>query len=403
MCLKLGYGDEPRAVYAATPENSRGRFVQECDSPTRTIYQRDRDRIIHSTAFRRLKHKTQVFVYHEGDHFRTRLTHSIEVAQIARSLARALKLDEDLAEALALAHDLGHTPFGHEGETTLNNCLRDVGGFDHNAQSFRVVTSLECRYASFDGLNLTWETLEGIVKHNGPLIDANGKAIGKFKNSSLPFGITSFPNHTELMLDSWPSAEAQAAAIADDIAYNTHDIDDGLRANLFCVNDLKDIALVGEIIMEVDNEYPDLETSRRINEILRRVITRFVEDVIRESITRLGDLNPNNPDDIRHSSTATIDFSPLMAKDVSEIKQFLSQNMYKHEDVLSVRNTVSKVVKELFEKFVSEPSKLPQDWQPALKKVDRCRCVADYIAGMTDRFAIKEYERVFNTSLNLSY
>ena len=406
MLQKLGFGDEPRAEYAVDPKNSKGRFFPEKDSPTRTNYQRDRDRIIHSAAFRRLKHKTQVFVYHEGDHFRTRLTHSIEVAQIARSIARALRLDEDLAEALALAHDLGHAPFGHEGETSLNNCLQDCGGFDHNAQSFRVVTSLEHRYAEFDGLNLSWETLEGLVKHNGPLLDANGNTIGKFKDRALPIGITSFPNYSDLMLESWPSAEAQAAAIADDIAYNAHDIDDGLRAQLFCIEDMKDLALVGQIIQTVDKKYPELETSRRINEILRRIITEFVEDVINESLERIATLAPKEPDDIRHASNGTIEFSPTMSSAVVEIKQFLRQHMYKHEDVLAVRKKVSLVVRELFEKFVSDPTKLPADWYLELQSAnqfDRSREIADYIAGMTDRFAIKEYERLFNTTLELSF
>ncbi len=406
MQQKLGYGVEPRAEYAVNPNFSKGRFFPEDDSPTRTVFQRDRDRVIHSTAFRRLKYKTQVFVYHEGDHFRTRLTHSIEVAQIARSIARALRLDEDLTEALALAHDLGHAPFGHEGESTLNDCLRDNGGFDHNAQSFRVVTSLERRYATFDGLNLTWETLEGLVKHNGPLTDAKGNAIGKFKNHSLPIGITSFPFHTDLMLETWPGAEAQAAAIADDIAYNAHDIDDGLRAQLFCIEDMKNLTLVSEIIQEVDNKYPKLEKSRRINEIHRRVITRSVEDVIKESMKRIDNLTPKNPDDIRKSDSATIIFSPSMTKSIAEIKTFLRQHMYKHENILSVRKTVSQVVRELFEEFVTDPTKLPADWYLQLQnknKLDRSRGIADYIAGMTDRFALKEHNRVLNVQLDLLY
>ena len=406
MRQKLGYGVEPSAEYAVNPNYSKGRFFPEDDSPTRTVFQRDRDRIIHSTAFRRLKHKTQVFVYHEGDHFRTRLTHSLEVAQIARSIARALRLDEDLTEALALAHDLGHAPFGHEGESTLNDCLSDNGGFDHNAQSFRVVTSLERRYAAFDGLNLTWETLEGLVKHNGPLTDAKGNAIGKFKNHSLPIGITSFPFHTDLMLETWPSAEAQAAAIADDIAYNAHDIDDGLRAQLFCIEDMKDLTLVCEIIEEVDNKHPNLEISRRINEIHRRVITRPVEDVIKESMKRIGNLTPKNPDDIRQSDSATIAFSSAMTTAVAEIKTFLQQHMYKHENILAVRKTVSQVVRELFDAFVTDPTKLPTDWYLQLQnmnKLDRSRGIADYIAGMTDRFALKEHNRVLKVQLGLIY
>ena len=294
MTAPLGYGAQPRAPYATDPDKSVGRLVPEPESPTRTPFQRDRDRIIHSTAFRRLKHKTQVFVYHEGDHFRTRLTHTIEVSQIARSLARALRLDEDLAECLALAHDLGHTPFGHEGEDVMDVCMAPHGGFDHNAQSLRIVTLLERRYAEFDGLNLSWETLEGLVKHNGPLTGADGTPLGKFAETGLPFAIRQHAQKQDLRLDTWPSAEAQAAAIADDIAYDAHDLDDGLRAGLLSLDQLGEVPFFADILAEVDARYPGLEEARRIHEIVRRSITRMVEDVIGEAVRRLERLAPQS-------------------------------------------------------------------------------------------------------------
>lgn len=394
----LGFGAEPMAIFAVNPKSSRGRFYKESDSPTRTPFQRDRDRIIHSTAFRRLKHKTQVFVYHEGDHFRTRLTHTIEVAQIARSLARALCLDEDLSEALALAHDLGHPPFGHEGENVLDDCLVDFGGFDHNAQSFRVVTHLERRYAEFDGLNLTWETLEGLVKHNGPLVDESGSPIGVHKGKKLPFGITDYDLHGELNLSTWPSAEAQAAALADDIAYNSHDLDDGLRAGLFDIDDLKTIPLVDEIIHEVDGKYPNLDMNRRINEVVRRVIIRFVEDVIQESMARINKLDPKCVEEIRQSKIPCIQFSEDMSKCESQIKSFLNERMYRHNEVLQVRDAVSQIVRDLFAKYLDKVDEMSEEWQIDLEHGDsftRARRVADYIAGMTDRYAVEEHRRMF--------
>lgn len=404
MVATLGYGAQPRADYAVNPDESRGRLYAEPASPTRTPFQRDRDRIIHSAAFRRLKHKTQVFVYHEGDHFRTRLTHTIEVSQIARSLARALRLDEDLAECLALAHDLGHTPFGHEGEDVMHECMAPYGGFDHNAQSLRVVTRLERRYADFDGLNLSWETLEGLVKHNGPLMTREGEPLGKFAGSELPFAVRRFAEEYDLWLWSWPSAEAQAAAIADDIAYDAHDLDDGLRAGLFEVEEMREVPFLASILEEVDARYPGLELPRRIHEIVRRSITRMVEDVISEGILRLGKLDPQSANDIRNASGAVVDFSPGMQLAEKEVKAFLFAHVYRHEDVLAVRRQVSKVVRDLFDRYMAEPGAMPDEWRQGLEGADRAaiaRRVCDYIAGMTDRYAVDEHRRLFDDTPEL--
>lgn len=405
MVATLGYGAQPRAEYAVNPDDSRGRLYPEPASPTRTPFQRDRDRIIHSAAFRRLKHKTQVFVYHEGDHYRTRLTHTIEVSQIARSLARALRLDEDLAECLALAHDLGHTPFGHEGEDVMHECMAPYGGFDHNAQSLRVVTRLERRYAEFDGLNLSWETLEGLVKHNGPLVTRDGEPLGKFAGSELPFAIRSFAKEYDLWLWSWPSAEAQAAAIADDIAYDAHDLDDGLRAGLFKIEEMREVPFLASILEEVDGRYPGLELPRRIHEIVRRSITRMVEDVISEGIVRLERLKPKSANDIRNASGAMVDFSPGMQLAEKEVKAFLFAHVYRHEEVLAVRRQVSKVVRDLFTRYMDEPSAMPQEWHEGLEDADETRIarrVCDYIAGMTDRYAVDEHRRLFDDTPELS-
>ncbi|MFN4168031.1 MAG: deoxyguanosinetriphosphate triphosphohydrolase [Pannonibacter phragmitetus] len=400
----LGYGAQARAVYAQDPAQTLGRLHPEPESPTRTPFQRDRDRIIHSTAFRRLKHKTQVFVYHEGDHYRTRLTHTIEVSQIARALARALRLDEDLAECLALAHDLGHTPFGHEGEDVMHECMAPYGGFDHNAQSLRVVTSLEHRYAEWDGLNLSWETLEGLVKHNGPLVDASGAPLGKFKDSVLPFAIRTYSDKQDLRLDSWPSAEAQAAAIADDIAYDAHDLDDGLRARLFNIQDIAEVPFLADILQEVDSRYPGLDEPRRIHEIVRRQITRMVEDVIREAIRRLRELQPKSAEDIRRAGHAVVDFSAEMSKAEKEVKRFLFARMYRHPDVLSVRKLVARITRELFAHYMATPADMPREWAAGaadLAPEARARRVCDFIAGMTDRYAIEEHRRLFDDTPDL--
>ncbi|WP_442969826.1 deoxyguanosinetriphosphate triphosphohydrolase [Roseibium sp. Sym1] len=404
MNADIGFGAQARAVYAENPVESRGRLFPEPESPTRTPFQRDRDRIIHSSAFRRLKHKTQVFVYHEGDHFRTRLTHTIEVSQIARSLARALRLDEDLAECLALSHDLGHTPFGHEGEDVMHDCMAPFGGFDHNAQSLRVVTHLEQRYAEFDGLNLAWETLEGLVKHNGPLVDADGLPLGKFRGSQLPFAIRDYATRQDLLLDTWPGAEAQAAAIADDIAYDAHDLDDGMRAGLIDIEDMREVPFLADILSEVDRKYPGLEESRRIHEIVRRSITRMVEDVIRHAIGNLEELAPKSAHDIRMAGRCLVGFSPEMSTAEKEVKRFLFARVYRHEDVLAVRRLVARVVRDLFGKFLKEPDLMPKPWNVGLGALDEAqiaRRVCDYIAGMTDRYAIEEHRRLFDDTPDL--
>ncbi|GHB34767.1 deoxyguanosinetriphosphate triphosphohydrolase-like protein [Pseudovibrio japonicus] len=404
MVKTLGYGAQPRAEYAVDPELSRGRLFPESDSPTRTPFQRDRDRIIHSAAFRRLSHKTQVFVYHEGDHFRTRLTHTIEVSQIARSLARALRLDEDLAECLALAHDLGHTPFGHEGEDVMHECMAHYGGFDHNAQSLRIVTDLERRYAEFDGLNLAWETLEGLVKHNGPLTDQFGVPCGKLEGKPLPFAVSEYAKHQDLMLWSWPSAEAQVAAIADDIAYDAHDLDDGMRAGLLSFEAMRDVPYLKRILDEIDEKYPGLEDARRIHEIGRRCITGMVEDVIGESISRIKQLSPKKCGDIRDANGPVIAFSTEMAREERELKVFLFANLYRHESVLAVRRKVAKVVRDLFHGYIKAPERMPEPWCDGLKgECDEvvARRVCDFIAGMTDRYAIEEHRRLFDDTPEL--
>ena len=404
MAANYGYGAEPRAVYAAQPDHSRGRLVDEPESPTRTPFQRDRDRVVHSTAFRRLKFKTQVFVFHEGDHFRTRLTHTIEVAQIARALARALRLDEDLAEALALAHDLGHTPFGHEGEDVLNACLADQGGFDHNAQSLRIVTHLEQRYAEFDGLNLTWETLEGLVKHNGPLTDKSGAAIGRHAHPGLPDAITAYQPFQDLMLWSHAGAEAQAAAISDDIAYDAHDIDDGLRAGLFELDHLRELPLLGGIMEEIEKRYPGLENARVVHELVRRLITKMVEDVLRTSAASIADVNPQSADDIRLAGHTVIGFSSQMSAAEKAIKAFLFEHMYRAEQVLRVRTEAGRVVRDLFQAFTRSPNAMPKEWQSGLDSGGErrlARRVGDYIAGMTDRYAITEHARLFDDTPDL--
>lgn len=404
MNTDIGYGAQSRAIYAENPEASRGRLFAETESPTRTPFQRDRDRIIHSAAFRRLKHKTQVFVYHEGDHYRTRLTHTIEVAQIARSLARALRLDEDLAECLALAHDLGHTPFGHEGEDVMHECMAPYEGFDHNAQSLRVVTSLEHRYADFDGLNLAWETLEGLVKHNGPLVAPDGTPLGKFKGGELPFAIREYAGKEDLLLHTWPSGEAQAAAIADDIAYDAHDLDDGLRAGLFAIEDMQSVPFLADILKEVDTKYPGLEEGRRIHEIVRRSITRMVEDVIQHSFANLAECAPRSAADIRSAGKGLIGFSAAMAPAEKEVKRFLFARVYRHDDVLAVRKIVARIVKNLFDKFRFEPGLMPRPWNEGLDGLsdsEIARRICDYIAGMTDRYAIDEHRRLFDDTPEL--
>jgi dGTPase len=396
-----------RAAYAADPTASRGRLFAEPASPTRTEFQRDRDRILHSTAFRRLAHKTQVFVPHVGDHCRTRLTHTIEVSQIARAIARALGLDDDLAEALALGHDLGHTPFGHTGEDVLDELMRPYGGFDHNAQALRIVTKLEHRYAAFDGLNLTWETLEGLVKHNGPLLEADGSPTPRYAARSLPRAIAEYAAAHDLSLGSFASAEAQAAALSDDIAYNAHDIDDGLRAGLFDFADFAEIDLLYDILGEIDSRYPGLERPRRINELVRRVITYFIEDAIAESWRRLDRAGVGSTDAVRAQKAPVVAFSAPMRKIEARIKSFLFRNMYRHERISRVRIEAASVIRDLFPAFLEKPGRMPPEWAEAAEelgthdKVRLARLVCDYIAGMTDRYALAEHARLFDATPEL--
>ncbi|HET9618365.1 MAG TPA: deoxyguanosinetriphosphate triphosphohydrolase [Pseudolabrys sp.] len=385
-----------RAPFAADPLTSRGRRFPEPESRSRNDFRRDCDRIIHSAAFRRLAHKTQVFVYHEGDHYRTRLTHTLEVVQIARSLARALGLDEDLAECLALAHDLGHSPFGHAGERALDACAAAFGGFDHNAQALRLVTDLERRYAHFDGLNLTWETLEGLVKHNGPLLTREGKPTARYAAHGVPGPILSYDKVQPLELSSFASAEAQVAAIADDIAYDAHDIDDGLRAELFTLEDIATVPLIGEIVAGIDAQSPDLEPQRRVHELVRRVITRMIEEVTSESLKRLAALMPQSAADVRAASDAVIAFSPAMAAADKAIKGFLYPRMYRSDRVMLVMGEAEQVVRDLYAHFAAHPDDLPAEWGEGLRdEATRARRIADYIAGMTDRYALVEHARLF--------
>src|ERR1700727_895647 len=352
----------PRSAYACDADRSRGRLFDEPPSKTRSAFRRDCDRVIHSTAFRRLKHKTQVFVFHEGDHYRTRLTHTLEVAQIARALARQLGLDEDLTETLALAHDLGHPPFGHAGERALDACLRAHGGFDHNAQTLRVVTSLEHRYPEFDGLNLTWESLEGIVKHNGPLTALDGSALACYRERGVPMGISDYLATYDLELWSFASLEAQVAAIADDIAYDAHDIDDGLRAGLFSVDGLTIMPLTAAMIAEIDEAYPALDDIRRGAELVRELISHFIGAVVSESRRRLDVAQPQSVDDVRNQSDALIAFAPEVAQAAAGIKAFLKQRMYRHSRVMRVMGEAEQIVSDLFERYQKTPSDLPAEW-----------------------------------------
>jgi dGTPase len=384
----------PKASYAADPHTSRGRFWPEEEGATRSCYQRDRDRIIHSTAFRRLKHKTQVFVQHEGDYYRTRLTHSLEVAQIARSLARVLGLDEDLAEALALAHDLGHPPFGHAGEAALDACMAGYGGFDHNAQALVLVTRLEHRYADFDGLNLTWETLEGLVKHNGPLLQSGASP------ESLPEGIAHFS--WDLELATHAGLEAQIAALSDDIAYVNHDIDDGLRAGLFETEELFDVALVGPIFKDLVASHPSLERGRLIGEAIRRLISQMVGDVAQATSRGLAAASPKRAADIRHHGSALAEFSPVLLLELAELKRFLFRRMYHHPRVAQVMQNAQLALTQLFGAFLADPSLLPKDWMEicgAPSDKVTARAVCDYIAGMTDRFALQEHGRILHIEI----
>ncbi|MEQ1900740.1 MAG: deoxyguanosinetriphosphate triphosphohydrolase [Devosia sp.] len=387
------------APYACDPAKSRGRLHAVAGSPTRSEFQRDRDRIIHSTAFRRLQYKTQVFLHHEGQHFRTRLTHTLEVSQMARSIARALRLNEDLAEAVALAHDLGHTPFGHAGERVLHEKMREFGGFDHNMQAIRVVTRLENRYAEHDGLNLSWEALEGILKHNGPLVDKDDRPVGRYIHDWLPFGLFDIPASADLMISTYASLEAQAAAIADDIAYNAHDIDDAVRAGLIELGDLADVPLVGPIVREVVARYPDIERSRQTHEVQRRLITRAIEDVIATAEYEISGLAPRDADEVRHAGRTLIHFSDETAEAESGLKAFLFENVYRSETVMAPVRRSQHLVGQLFDRY-REKGDLPGRWGDAARAAagapEKARIVADFVAGMTDPYAEAEYSRLFD-------
>jgi dGTPase len=394
----------PRAPYACDPDSTRGRLFDESPSKTRSPFRRDCDRVIHSTAFRRLKHKTQVFVFHEGDHYRTRLTHSLEVAQIARALARQLGLDEDLTETLALAHDLGHPPFGHAGERSLDKCLKAHGGFDHNAQTLRVVTSLERRYPTFDGLNLTWESLEGIVKHNGPLTDRDGAPLERYRERGIPVGISDYMKTFDLELWSFASLEAQIAAIADDIAYDAHDIDDGLRAGLFAVDDLKEMPVTAQMIAEIDRRYPALDDVTRGAELVRELISQLIGSVVQESRKRLDAVRPQSAEEVRHCARALIAFSPEVAGAETGIKAFLKRRMYRHERVMRIMGDAERIVADLFALYQDDPSELPAEWRDGVEhdvEGARARRIGNFIAGMTDRFALTEHQRLFDLTPDL--
>lgn len=379
----------PLAAYACRPDMTRGRLHAEPDSAVRTPFQRDRDRVIHSSAFRALKGKTQVFVSHEGDLFRTRLTHTLEVAQIARTLARALLVNEDLAEAVALAHDLGHSPFAHMGEDMLKECMEPYGGFEHNDQSLRIVTALEERYPQWNGLNLTWETLEGIVKHNGPL-----------KVKTLPHTLAVVQQERDLRLDTWASVEAQVAAIADDIAYNSHDVEDGLREGLFTLDDVAaNVPLLAKIKAESETRWPDISHDRRVHDIVRELYGRFVMDVLDESRSRLKKLNPQSPEDVRKAGGAMVGFGASMAEDLKSLRAFLMPRMYHHFTVRRMRTKAMRIIGDLFKQFMDDPLSLPTQQQLRLPKdnnmTTRARVVTDYISGMTDRMAMVEHQRIF--------
>jgi dGTPase len=387
------------APFASNAKQSRGRLIPEPESPTRTPFQRDRDRIIHSAAFRRLKHKTQVFVSHEGDHYRTRLTHSLEVSQIARSIARSLRLDEDLAEALALVHDFGHTPFGHAGERALEKQMEGQGGFEHNAQALRIVTELERRYIPFDGLNLSWEVLEGLIKHNGPLLGPN-----RVKDVPVPEPVLRYCEMWDLELHSFSSLEAQAAAISDDIAYNSADLDDGLRAGLFDIATISDVPLVGRLLKKIETRFGEVENSRLGAEIVRQLVTVLVEDAIFHSRELIRSIFPKSIEDVRNAEQTIICFSPVMEDELNGLRRFLWDNMYRHPKVMNVMKPAEDLVGKLFDTYLENPDEMSDDWiarwdMPTPDQ--RRRQVCDYIAGMTDDFALLEANRLFDHPVRL--
>lgn len=388
-----------RAIYASDPANARGRRIPQPSTSERSPFQRDKDRIIHSSAFRRLKGKTQVFVAHEGDYYRTRLTHSLEVSQIARSIARVLGLDEDLAECLALAHDMGHPPFGHSGEDALAKAMEPYGGFDHNAQTLRIVEKLEGRYAEFDGLNLTWETLEGIAKHNGPLVTKAGD------KEKLPWALTALDNWEGLELDTFAGPEAQVAALADDIAYNNHDIDDGLRAGLFTVEEVTQVPVVGEAFADVRRRYPDISEDRLIHEAVRDLIGYMVSDVLAETRQRLAEHNPQSAQDIRDLDRPVVAFSESFRQKEAPLRKFLYDNMYRHYKVNRMMGQANRIVSELFDLFINDPAILPTKLRVQCNgshTQETARIICDHIAAMTDSFAISEHRKLFTAAGYLS-
>ncbi len=389
--VSYNYCALPLASYACRPDQSRGRVYEEPESKHRTAFQRDRDRIIHSSAFRRLKDKTQVFVHDEGDHYRTRLSHTLEVAQVTRSIARALMVNEDLAEGIALAHDMGHTPFAHSGEEFLQECMKDYGRFDHNDQSLRVLTTLERKYPAFDGLNLTWETLEGVIKHNGPV------------KGELHIAASELQDKMDMEVGGYASLEAQVAALSDDIAYNNHDVEDGLRAGRFTLDDMKDLPLVADAMMRVKEKHGALSLRYQINETISEMIDAMVEDVLSETKSRLASYNPQSADDVRGAGIQTVAFSDEMKAKVDSLREFLYMRMYRHYTMNRIWLKVERIICELFEAFHRDYTLLPDNWQERVKNaggVDdmalRARVIADYIAGMTDRYATREHERLFD-------
>ena len=389
-----------KASYACRPEETKGRIFDEPASKTRSDFQRDRDRVIHSKAFRRLKHKTQVFVSNEGDHYRTRLTHSIEVAQVARSLARSLNIDEDLAEVCALAHDLGHTPFAHVGEDALKECMKPYRGFDHNDQTLRVVTKIERRYPRFDGLNLTWETLEGLVKHNGPVLTCG------MKPTSLEVTLSELITQADLKLETYASVEAQAAGIADDVAYNSHDLDDGMAAGFFTLDDMLHLPMIGDIIRDKRKQFSGCDEEIMRAEVIREIMGHIILDVMRESRKRIADVNPKSVEDIRNASMQVIDFSDEMKAVDKELRAFLWERFYLNKELSRVRNKIFNVIQDLFGVFFENERTLPDTWRAQISEVPkgwgdvewRARTVADYIASMTDRKAILEHKELFDAN-----
>jgi len=382
-----------RAPYASDPKKTRGRFHPQAESPMRSPFQRDRDRIIHSSAFRRLKEKTQVFVAHEGDHYRTRLTHSLEVSQIARTLARALNVDEDLAETTALAHDLGHPPFGHSGEDALQEAMQAYGGFDHNAQTLRVITKIETRYPDFEGLNLTWETLEGVVKHNGPLMAPGDD------EASLPWGFTAYPDWRSLELHTHAGVEAQIAALSDDIAYNNHDIDDGLRSGILQISQLMELPLVGQVFRRCRERHPEISQNILIHEAVREMIGVMVADVLEETRRRLEDSGADSPEAVRALDQPIVAFSDDMFEMLAAVRRFLYTNMYLHYKVKRMKEKGKRVVRDLFSAFLDDPGLLPTEHGVQCdgpRGQATARVVCDYIAGMTDRYAIEEHRKLFH-------